>query len=160
LIQVGVPFSSEIRLTNSGDSDLKVDVWSYVYRGSKSYSGDREANRKTITIPANTLHIQKMRNIVSDADPGEYKFKVKLKRADQKTVRELTDSIIVGSIGNIIEKTSLQAASGSLGIRGDYDVQYVPVEVYLSAGERSMRLVPYFLIGALSLLSFLLLKKY
>ncbi len=46
--------TATLRITNTGSEEKKADMWSYVYRGSASYSGDREANRELITLPPNS----------------------------------------------------------------------------------------------------------
>ena len=99
-INVGEKFDLTVKLDNNNDVDIPIKVWSYVYRGSKSYSGDREENKQEFILKAHSLHIIELENIVEDAEPGNYKFKVVLNKNNQKTNSQITKDIIINKKSN------------------------------------------------------------
>jgi len=94
-VDINQDFTIKIELTNNDGENHLVDLYSYVYRGSKSYSGERDANKKTILVKAEQTKEVELENAVIGAEPGEYKLKIKAKRDDQKTEKEITHSIKV-----------------------------------------------------------------
>ena len=89
-IKPGKKFKTKIMLDNNNNADIPIKVWSYVYRGSKSYSGEREENMKEFSLKANSLQVIVLSNIMEDAKPGNYKFKVLINKNNQKTNNEIT----------------------------------------------------------------------
>ncbi len=108
-IELGTNFLIDVKLTNNGKEDKEIELYSYVYRGSKAYSPTREHNiqkisldnKKSITIGLNT-------ELISEMKPGEYNIKVKIYIDNQKTPKELTRKIkIIENKDKIIKfKTS------------------------------------------------------
>ena len=94
-IFVGDKFSSELEIENPFSKNVKLSVWSYVYRGNKCYSGDREANLKEIDILPNSKTIVSLQNVVSNFSSGTYKFKIKILKEGLKTPKEFTSDIIL-----------------------------------------------------------------
>ncbi|MBU0757056.1 MAG: lamin tail domain-containing protein [Nanoarchaeota archaeon] len=68
-------------------------VWSYVYRGSKSYSGERTENQKTYSLKPDEEKTIELTNGLFEISEGDYKYKVKIIKDDQKTEHELTEDI-------------------------------------------------------------------
>ena len=99
-VEIDKDFTMKVELTNNDGEDHLVDVYSYVYRGSKSYSGEREANKKRILVKAGQTKGLELDNHVYNAEPGDYLSKIRIKRDDQKTEKEITQPIKVLS-GNI-----------------------------------------------------------
>jgi len=89
-------FTVMIELTNNDGNDHIVDLYSYVYRGRTTYSGERELNKKSVLVKAGETKDVGLSNTV-DADPGDYKLKIRVKRDDQKTEKEITQPIKVFS---------------------------------------------------------------
>src|SRR3989344_6113402 len=54
-------------LIQNDDEIHTFDVWSYVYRGSKSYSGEREGNRQSLELSPGEAAIVQLENIVDGA---------------------------------------------------------------------------------------------
>ncbi|MFH0868207.1 MAG: lamin tail domain-containing protein [Candidatus Woesearchaeota archaeon] len=100
-LEVGKKFNAQVILDNSNNADIPIILWSYIYRGSKSYSGDREENKKQFVLEANSLQVVELSNIVEEAEPGDYKFKVIVNKNNQKTNSELTEDVII--TGNLDE---------------------------------------------------------
>ena len=55
---------------NNNNQDIDIKVWSYVYRGSKSYSGERKADMEEFVLKANSLQIVELQNTGEDAGSG------------------------------------------------------------------------------------------
>jgi len=82
-------FTTKVLITAKDETKLKI--WSYAYRGSKCYSGEREDNMQEILIQANENKTVELKNKIIDAEPGDYKLKVKLLLEGQKTEKEITE---------------------------------------------------------------------
>ncbi len=116
-VRVGEKFESRVEMMNNDDSGVKVEFWSYVYRGSKVYSGDREENKKEDFIREGDSLVVKLSNKIESADPGLYKFKVKIRKDNQKTLKEITRDIIVEAEQGIsckIEDVGVNFSEGQL----------------------------------------------
>jgi hypothetical protein len=96
-ITVGEKFSNKLKITNDAKKHT-FEVWSYVYIGSKCHSGEREENKKTITLEPGSTEVIVLDNLVEEAEAGEYKFKVKIRKDGQKTTNDLTEDVAVISI--------------------------------------------------------------
>lgn len=83
---------NELLIQNDDETHI-FDVWSYVYKGSKSYSGEREGNRQSIELSPHESAIVEMENLVDNAKAGDYNYKVKIKKDGQKTNYELTEDV-------------------------------------------------------------------
>ena len=92
-IEAGREFKTNVQLNNNGNEKIPIKIWSFVYRGSKSYSGEREANKKELVLKANSMQVVELKNDVGDAEPGAYKLKVVINKNNQKTNNELTNNI-------------------------------------------------------------------
>ncbi len=92
-IEIDKEFTSTIKLTNNNDEDLLVDISSYVYRGPKSYSGDRELNKRTVLVEEGKSNNFELKNTITQAEPGPYSLKIKIKREDQKTEKAITKKV-------------------------------------------------------------------
>jgi len=90
----GKEFTIKVEI-KSDDKTHELEVWSYVYRGSKSYSGEREQNKQKVNLPAGSSIIIDLKNTVIETSPGDYKLKVKIKKDDLKTLKELTGELVV-----------------------------------------------------------------
>ncbi len=89
-------FTTKIRIENNEDIEHEYFIWGYLYRSSKCYSGTREANLEKITISEESQRTISLKNRVNkDTEEGSYKYKVKIKRDDRKTTKDLTRDIEV-----------------------------------------------------------------
>src|SRR3989338_1655997 len=96
-ICIGEKFDLAIRLDNNDNNDMSIKVWSYVFRGPKSYSGDRDENQKEFVLKGRTSDIVELSNIVDEAEPGDYRLKVVINKDNQKTSNEITQDIKINS---------------------------------------------------------------
>ena len=165
-IELGKKFNTQIEFDNNNNKDIDIKVWSYVYRGSKSYSGDREKNKKEFILKANSLEIIELSNIVEEAEPGNYKFKVLLNKNNQKTNDEITKDIIITSNldkNNIkTEKIDLKNVDENEVISNKITSNIIMKNnniVYESTTEKAKNLTPIFLIILLTILCIVLIWR-
>ncbi|MBD3309951.1 hypothetical protein GF351_01895 [Candidatus Woesearchaeota archaeon] len=120
----GIPFNLTLEVT-SDENCHEIEVWSYVYRGNKCYSGEREGNKQGFSLEAGEKLDIILQNTVV-AEPGDYKLKVKLRKDEQKTTKDLTRDVTVkdmagsGSDGQGIS-SELDAVSGKQDEESDPD---------------------------------------
>ncbi len=152
-------FTVMVELTNNDGEDHLVDLYSYVYRGRTTYSGDKELNKKSVLVKAGETREVGLSNSV-DADPGEYKLKIKVKRDDQKTEKEITQPITVLG-GSFEEKVDVKAGrvDGGEGETSFTAYEVVDEVIYESTSEKAGNLVVPFLIGLLVIYSCVLTWK-
>ncbi len=162
-------FDIKVEIQNNDDQDSEVDIWSYVYRGSKSYSGDRQQNKKYITIDADSSEIITLTNKVSGLEDGDYKLKVVINKDNQKTNKEIIEEISVSGSSSYSTKCPSVEYSPNFGnpiILAEYNIfnqllctdniHYKQV-IYESKNERIKKLIPYFIIILTTLLSIILI---
>ena len=161
-------FITKVLITAKDETKLKI--WSYAYRGSKCYSGEREDNMQEILIQANGNKTVELENTVIDAEPGSYKLKVKLLLEGQKTEKELTEDIMViepietkeekelskSELNEITEKTITECSCDPLSLIGN-EIQ--SETVYISTSKKASNLAKYIFLGLSVLLNVLLIWK-
>ena len=112
----GEPVSSRILISNPTDKYLEVSAWSYVYRSSVSYSGDRAGNKKQINVPAYANVTFDLENTVKSL-PGNYTLKIKLLRSDRKTPFEFNLPLsVTGSNKLDVSNNTLSIANTNYGL--------------------------------------------
>jgi len=91
----------KLKIDNNSTNNIKLDVWSYLYNGPVSISGEREENLKTINLPRDGSLILDLKNEIDvHTEPGDYKLKVKVKKEGRKTTNDFTTDIKVLDISN------------------------------------------------------------
>ncbi|MBU1703744.1 MAG: hypothetical protein KJ922_00085, partial [Nanoarchaeota archaeon] len=168
-VKVGQQYMTKVELENNGESGFPVEIWSYVYRGSKGYSGDKEENKKAFYLEGESSVVVELPNIVVEADPGDYKFKVVINKDGQKTNKEIVrDLKVIGSrtaeVTEILSQPDLESDGPSLFIepvvKSYYIVHRQPTTVYESSDVKAENLIPNLLIISLGLCTvFLILRK-
>jgi len=100
-------FEIKVKIDNNEEKDHEVYIWSYIYRGPKSYSGEREYNLKHLTLKRRRSREIILRNTITEAKPGEYNLMVKIIKDNQKTEKKITQKIkvIEEEIEEIIQET-------------------------------------------------------
>jgi len=150
--------------------ETKLKIWSYVYRGSKCYSGEREDNLKEILIQENENKTVELKNKIIDAGPGSYKLKVKLLLEGQKTEKEITEEIeVIESIKTKEEKelskSELNETTGKIRVECSCDTldlinnKTQSGTVYLSTSKKASSLAEYIFLGLSVLLNILLIWR-
>ena len=165
IVDVGKKFNTKIIFDNNNNADVPIKVWSYVYRSSKSYSGDREANKKEFILKANSLHEIELENIVDDAESGSYKFKVVINKNNQKTNNEIIKDVVIKNIEtskneNIDLKNNPDNKNNDTENLVTANKVLMPRElIYESATEKAKNLAPIFLIVLSVLLNIILIWR-
>jgi len=166
-IKLGQEFVTKVMLENTGDDGFGVELWSYVYRGSKSYSGDREENKKAFYLEDGSAMTIELRNIVLDANPGDYKLKVMINQDSQTTNKQLIEEIKILGIQTKEETQVVQIEENEVVAEEIEPLLYdnfrtfkEPVMVYQSNDVKSKKMISSFLIVLLGMfVVFLILKK-
>ncbi|MBW2975919.1 lamin tail domain-containing protein [Candidatus Woesearchaeota archaeon] len=162
-VGVGDKLNTKVTFYNNNNEDISIKVWSYVYRGSKSYSGEREANKEEFTLKSNSLHVIGLSNIVQEAEPGDYKFKVVVNKDNQKTNSEITKDVIIYK--NNIESNNEEITNKDVNdknienqITGNVLTNTRSL-VYESSTEKAKSLVPLFIIILSVVLNIILILR-
>ncbi len=156
------PISVPISISNPDDEGHVIRIWSYVNRGSKSYSGEREENMQELVIPPNSNETITLSNSVSGAGPGIYNFIVKYEKDGQKTQHTLSSPIALKGNKPAAKKTErsrekgilrtpiAQTAGGSTRTPAP-GILFEPRLIFESPSAKGKKLAPYFFLGALAL---------
>jgi len=160
--EIGEEFQIMVELTNNDGIDHVVDLYSYVYRGSKFYSISKEANKKKVLVKSGETKEFSLSNLVKNAEPGQYKLKVRIKREDQKTEKEITKEITLEN-KRATESTEKIAAASTFnsGMQGQSTMLSAKEQlVYESTDTKAKKLIPYFMITLfVTLLVILIIKN-
>ncbi|MBI2134938.1 lamin tail domain-containing protein [Candidatus Woesearchaeota archaeon] len=161
IVDADSKLSANIVLDNNNNEDMDMKLWSYVYRGSKSYSGEREENMKEFTLKANSLQVVELSNSLDGIEPGNYKFKVVLNKNNQKTNNEITKDIVV-KIGkdenNGLEDLEGKEVYGKAENKITADFADSGI-VYESTTEKAKNLIPAFIILLSVILNIVLISR-
>lgn len=95
-IEIGVTINNE-------KADYDFEVWGYIYRGSKSYSGERDGNK--IEVEVDEGDEEEVGLVVPfSGESGMYKIKVLVKRDDRKTSDDYTQDIEIIVEEEVVEE--------------------------------------------------------
>lgn len=155
-----IPIS--VAITNPGDEGHLIRIWSYVNRGSKSYSGDREGNVQEMVISPNSNETVTLTNSIADADAGIYSLMVKYEKDGQKTQHSLSSPVVFKGNKRTTEKTGspqkqspqeTQALQSRQSNTMDRPLVYSPEPrlLFESPSSKSKKIAPFFFAGALAL---------
>jgi hypothetical protein len=163
-VSPGEKFNITIRLTNNNSHSLKVNVWSYVYRGPKSYSGKRDANKKSIILNGNSSVLVNLTNKIGDAAGGEYNLKVIISKEGRKTNYEIVKMISIepklGASAMLPKNTAFaNTKENELTANAIYRLKLPPRIAYESAEEKIKNLAALFIIIVSVFLNIILIFK-
>lgn len=94
-IKFGELLKSNIKLHNIDVKKHSYELYSYVYSGSKSYSGDRKENLMVITLDGKEEIILELTNKLDIQEAGNYRYKAVLTQDNLKTPSEASKDIII-----------------------------------------------------------------
>ena len=150
-------FEIKVNIENPDDEEHEIEAWSYVYRGSKSYSDGRESNSKNLVVRGESSREIVLKNIIGDAEPGDYNLMVKIVKDGQKTENKITKKIRVSKKADDIEKEQIKEDEGSIELKGNSEEQSTvlestkkPIIVYESSTEKASNLAVFILVFALA----------
>ena len=108
---------TKLKITNNASEDEKVKIWSYIYKGSNSISGDREDNLQEINLPMGSSVTVELKNeIEEDTLPGDYKIKVRMQKENRKTSDDFTSNIkLMSSSGGNEVSANFEKTSSTTG---------------------------------------------
>jgi hypothetical protein len=143
-------FTIQVRIINNKNESKTFDVWSYIYRGSKCYSQDREANKRTIIVDANSDNSAELDNQLNLEEIKEnnnnYKFKVKILRTEIKTPKEFTYNITINlSSINVAFK---EETTENSEIKEEFLNNEAIIQEYASKSEKAKAFAPYIFAAA------------
>ena len=156
-IEAEKEFEIKVNIENPDDEEHEIEAWSYVYRGSKSYSDGRESNSKNLVVRGESSREIVLKNIIGDAEPGDYNLMVKIVKDGQKTENKITKKIRVSKKADDIEKEQIKEDEGSIELKGNSEEQSTvlestkkPIIVYESSTEKASNLAVFILVFALA----------
>ncbi|MCM2325548.1 MAG: lamin tail domain-containing protein [Candidatus Woesearchaeota archaeon] len=88
--------NSIVRISNTDASSHNYSIWSYIYDGSRSLSGEREANKKELTLNPGQSKSIELKTKVLDKTSTSPKLKIRILREDRKTPHEFTEDLSYG----------------------------------------------------------------
>jgi len=88
-----VPFITALSIFTDDEPHV-FTIWSYAYKGSVSYSGDRESNRQVITMDAGEHRFITLANTI-DAPGTSANYKVRIQKDNLKTPYEITTDLLI-----------------------------------------------------------------
>ncbi|MFH1850658.1 MAG: hypothetical protein ABH879_10865 [archaeon] len=156
--RVAGPFYAKVNITNRYSTEQLFEVYSYAYRGSRSYSGNRTENLETVKAGSGRS-VQVRQRVELDADPGEYKVKAVVVRKGYKTGKEAVADFEVEGIISCPELLPCECENMTIAVKDNCSFVNGSYPAYLSASGKARDLVPYFMAGAFAVLSLILLKK-
>ena len=106
-IKVEKEFFPIIKITNNDSKKHNFSIWSYVYRGGKSYSGYKMENSKKFFINPGEEKKVILSNVVNKAEQGIYKWKTQILKDNLKTPYEIIEEIVIEE--NTIEEENKEA---------------------------------------------------
>ena len=154
-VETDKSFEIEVKLENNDNEDIDIDIWSYIYRGSKSYSGDREENKQSFVLNSGEYKIVELKNKIQEASPGDYKLKIKIRKDNQKTTKDITETIEVIKNEEFEEQEESKNQEKTRGFIPNQN----PLIVYESNSYKAKRLVPFFIMGLLCFFSIILIWR-
>jgi len=144
-IYANQPFDASITLTNTGKESIQGDLWTYVYRGSKTYSGSKEQNKEPFLLEPKQSSVFTQSLTINDADPGNYSLKANVKTPDRKTVQEQRMNIVVltEKTDNTEENTQITTAKVQNNEKARMErLTYYANPIYRSNQQRALTMLP------------------
>ncbi len=155
-VKVGEEFIVRVKVENNDNIDYEIKAWSYVYSGSKSYSGDRELNKEEFILETGKTKFIELKNVVLEAKAGQYNLKVKINKNNQKTDYEITKPITIEVLSlknESVEKTKIIEEDKKI------EQEFRPEIIYENSTYKVKKLIGYFIIGVLTMLSVVLILR-
>lgn len=164
-VEKGKEFFAVVKINNSDDEKHNFSVWSYVYRGGKSYSGYKLNNMKKISIEAYQEKNVILSNVINEGNAGVYKWKVQILKDDLKTPYEIIEEIAV--IVDEPEQTATvqqEEVQECVPLASKEDFQETEINnaslneitgnvIYMSKSQKIKSFIPYIMAGVFCLLS-------
>ncbi|MBI2669361.1 lamin tail domain-containing protein [Candidatus Woesearchaeota archaeon] len=172
-IQPGQILRLKAQIHNPDDIAHRYAMYAYLYRGSKCYScadSARNESRQIVTVqPQEARVVDFLLKTDGKMDDGEYHLKLKYKKDELKTEKEVISSIYIQKENQTVQQLDANLPT----LTGQEEEKELPlfsekkqryngsrgITVYETTDERAKGLLPYILLMTLGLLIFVLLKK-
>ena len=165
-------FPVEVEIKNNDNKLHEIEIWSYVYSGSKCYSSGREDNKKFVEIPQKSSIVIELKNKAINTEPGTYKLKVKIRKDNQITEKEITRTIeVIEAIKDtreikdeaLVQFLQSNPEINDLNITAEKNIFYFEPNmeniIYEGTNYKVKELIPYFIIMLLGGLALYLIFK-
>lgn len=157
-------FKVTLKMRNE-NKENSASVWTYLYKGSKSYSGEREANKERINLKAGEIKEVNLKIKPEEMAEGTYYIKAKMLKDGRKTEQEDTVAVKVVANNASLAVCSLTgetlvgkdnpadgAGGGDKKLAVMQTIDTPGIVLYESSTEKSRQLMPYLIIGFLVVL--------
>ena len=160
LSPVAAGSSFDVHVTAASNAGGKAAVWAYVYKGSKSYSGNREGNRRPIRFEKGVNTFILPMTVDSLTEPGVYNVKIKILKDGRKTAIEEEKEISVTAfvlhsisldVAELADSENASETTAKLAKLSTYEYKPGTV-VYQSSDDRARELAPWLFVGSLVIL--------
>ncbi|MEW6063163.1 MAG: lamin tail domain-containing protein [Nanoarchaeota archaeon] len=139
--EVNKVIKTKIEIINIENKNIDFEVWSYIGKNSKD-------NLQKITLPAKSSAVIELKNIITDLEPGNYSYIIKINKEDRKTTKTINSSIKVLNTLNTESESIINAGSS---VKEEL--------VYSSKSERIKKIAIYFINLVLVLIIIALVKN-
>lgn len=137
------PIQAKIKIHNDDSFPHSFSVWSYVYNGPVSYSGEREGNKRDIEVIPNSMTEIDIQTTASVPKAGEYKLKINILRDETKTPKSFTSSVMIEP--DLTTKTKSEEVYPELGEDSELTLQNKTQKTLSNKAETKLYQSPKFL---------------
>lgn len=156
-ITFGNSSTIQIKITNKDTDEKGIEAWSYIYKGNKAISGDRESNKRSVKIPGESSIILDLTNELAEEASGDYKLKIKIKEEERKTPEEFTLDVKIKTLTKLIKKEYTISADNKIKEENNLITGGI---IYQDSNTKAKRSAVFFFTGTLVLsLVYLAIKK-
>jgi len=156
-IKFGNPSAIKIKITNKDTDEKRIEAWSYIYKGNKCISGDRESNKRLVKIPGESSVMLDLTNELVEEASGDYKLKINIKEEERKTPEEFTLDVKIKTLAKLIEKEDTIPTNNKLKEENNLITGNT---IYQDSNTKTKRSAVFFFTGTLILLLvYLSIKK-
>jgi len=139
--EVNKDIKVRIEIINPENKNIDFELWSYIGKSSKD-------NLQKVTLPAKSSAVVELKNIVTNLEPGNYSYIIRINKEGRKTTKTINSSIkVLNTLNTEAESIINTSSSVKEGL------------VYSSKSEKTKRLAIYFINLVLILIIVALLKN-
>ncbi|MBI2665905.1 hypothetical protein HYX12_04755, partial [Candidatus Woesearchaeota archaeon] len=171
-IEPGSVLPVKVHIAND-NNEHDYSLYAYVYRGRRCYSCQESTKEKESNVQKVSLQEEETKivdfslKIDSNVEEGEYKLKVKIRKDQQKTEKEITKSLFIkegtlkttNNMKDAITLSSENSPRMTEEIISKRTLFSSGVVVYESNPERIKEIIPYFLLAGIALVVVLIAFK-
>ena len=164
----GNKFEMDLKIENQDDNEHRALIQSYVYKGSVTYSGDKNETQQEFFLEPNAIEIVHFDYYLDEkTKSGDYKVKFKIYKDSLKTPYELTENITLLNFTqeiNAADSAQLTITESPIIInKTNYDFNKTNETFYSDNGEAKQKyfyIVGFGFVLLIVMLGFLFKKDY